>query len=222
VKPRSERRFVSVFSFHPLMFRIVSDLLVKSGFSVGEVRVSAEGREGPTAPEIPQAAAYVVDSHARPGATASVVERIIARYPSAAICVVSEKLGEGEAFPLMQLRVRGFVTYADAPSQLARAVEALIAGGFWISRTLLTRFLEEAVAADGRYRARRFHGDLTHREQEVLDCLVDNLSNKEIGKKLGISERGVKFHVSNLLDKHKVQRRSDLILMFLTETRPRD
>ena len=204
------------------MFRIVSDLLTKSGFSVGEVRVSAEAREGTPAPEIPQAAAYVVDCHARPGSAAFVVEWILARYPAAAICAVGEKLGETEAFPLMQLRVRGFVTYADAPSQLARAVEALIAGGFWISRTLLTRFLEEAVAADSRYRARRLRGELTHREQEVLDCLIDNLSNKEIAKKLGISERGVKFHVSNLLDKHKVHRRSDLILMFLTETRPRD
>jgi len=204
------------------MFRIVSDLLTKSGFSVGEVRVSTEQRDEPAAPEIPQAAAYIVDCHARPGSAASVVERILARYPAAAICVVGEKLGQSEAFPLMQLRVRGFVTYADAPSQLARAVEALIAGGLWISRTLLTRFLEEAVAADSRYRARRLRGELTQREHEVLDCLIDNLSNKEIAKKLGISERGVKFHVSNLLDKHKVQRRSDLILMFLTDTRPRD
>ena len=204
------------------MFRIVSDLLGKSGFSVGEVRVSGEGREAPAIPEIPEAAAYVVDGHPRRGVTASVVEKILARFPSAPICVVGEKLGEAEAFPLMQLRVHGFVTYADAPSQLGRAVEALIAGGFWISRTLLTRFLEEAVAADGRLRARRVQGNLTRREQEVLDCLIENLSNKEIAKKLGISERGVKFHVSNLLDKHRVQRRSDLILLFLTDTVPRD
>jgi hypothetical protein len=47
----------------------------------------------------------------------------------------------------------------------------------------------------------------------LLDCLLENLANKEIANKLNISERTVKFHVSNLLAKYKVQRRADLILL---------
>jgi LuxR family maltose regulon positive regulatory protein len=53
---------------------------------------------------------------------------------------------------------------------------------------------------------------LSQREQEVLASLLLSLSNKEIGDKLNISERTVKFHVSNLLAKFSVQRRADLIL----------
>ena len=53
---------------------------------------------------------------------------------------------------------------------------------------------------------------LSTRENDVLDCLLENLSNKEIGSRLSISERTVKFHVSNLLGKFGVQRRADLIL----------
>src|SRR5258707_656101 len=51
------------------------------------------------------------------------------------------------------------------------------------------------------------------REQEVLDSLLENLSNKEIASKLNIAERTVKFHVSNLLNKFGVRRRADLILL---------
>lgn len=199
------------------MLQIVRGLLPEPAFTVAEQRVWAEPHEGAVQAEVPEADAYIVEAHPRPGSTAAVVERLSARFPSAAICVVGEKLGESEAFPLMQLRVRGFVTYADAPAQLARAVEALSGGGFWISRGLLTQYLEAAIAADGRIRARGARCDFTHREQEVLSGLLQNLSNKEIAKNLGITERGVKFHVSNLLDKRQVRRRSDLILLFLTE-----
>ena len=47
---------------------------------------------------------------------------------------------------------------------------------------------------------------------------MENLSNKEIANNLRISERTVKFHVSNLLAKHGVQRRSDLILLYFQRT----
>jgi DNA-binding CsgD family transcriptional regulator len=55
--------------------------------------------------------------------------------------------------------------------------------------------------------------DLSRREREVLDSLLENLANKEIASRLNISERTVKFHVSNLLNKFGVRRRADLILL---------
>ena len=62
---------------------------------------------------------------------------------------------------------------------------------------------------------------MSKREQEVLELLMLNLSNKEIGSKLNMSERTAKFHVSNLLAKYGVQRRADLILLFVQAERDR-
>ena len=45
---------------------------------------------------------------------------------------------------------------------------------------------------------------VSRREQEVLDCILQGASNKEIASKLNVAERTVKFHVSSLLAKFGV------------------
>lgn len=45
---------------------------------------------------------------------------------------------------------------------------------------------------------------VSRREQEVLDCVLQSLANKEIAAKLNVAERTVKFHVSSLLAKFGV------------------
>ena len=45
---------------------------------------------------------------------------------------------------------------------------------------------------------------VSRREQEVLDCILQGFSNKEIATKLNVAERTVKFHVSSLLAKFGV------------------
>ncbi|MDQ0256624.1 DNA-binding NarL/FixJ family response regulator [Evansella vedderi] len=58
---------------------------------------------------------------------------------------------------------------------------------------------------------------LTEREKEVLVCLVEGLSNKEIGEKLFISEKTVKIHVSKIFKKLKVKSRSQAVIHAVQE-----
>ncbi|GGD01790.1 DNA-binding response regulator [Thalassobacillus devorans] len=53
---------------------------------------------------------------------------------------------------------------------------------------------------------------LTEREKEVLLCLVEGLSNKEIGKRLFISDKTVKIHVSKIFKKLNVKSRSQVVI----------
>ena len=48
---------------------------------------------------------------------------------------------------------------------------------------------------------------------DTISQAGNNLSNSKIGSKLNVTERTVKFHVSNLLNKFGVRRRADLILL---------
>ena len=87
-------------------------------------------------------------------------------------------------------------------------------GGFWVPRSVLSGFVDSVLAGSHSRRLKvDAAADLSRREQEVLNSLLENLANKEIGNKLNISERTVKFHVSNLLNKFGVRRRADLILL---------
>ena len=61
---------------------------------------------------------------------------------------------------------------------------------------------------------------ISHRERQVLDCVMKSQSNKEIGAELHISESTVKFHLARLFEKFGVRRRSDLILQTVQQTAP--
>ena len=74
-----------------------------------------------------------------------------------------------------------------------------------ISReTLLERVAERAQQLLEAGRALGAGVKVSRREQEVLDGILQHQTNKEIAKRLGVSERTVKFHVSSLLAKFGV------------------
>jgi len=52
---------------------------------------------------------------------------------------------------------------------------------------------------------------LTEREREVLSLLARGLSNRDIGKRLYISETTAKFHVGNIIRKLNVTRRAEAV-----------
>ncbi len=53
---------------------------------------------------------------------------------------------------------------------------------------------------------------LTKREEEVFSLLVENKSTKEIGKYLGISEKTVRNHISNAMQKLGVKGRAQAVV----------
>jgi len=131
------------------------------------------------------------------------------------LLVLLPKLEDAIASPLLRLGVKGLLAYEQAPRELARAARQVGAGMYWVPRELLTRFVESILPEVRGCKALECEADISRREREVLDLLLANLSNKEIAGQLFISERTVKFHVSNLLSKFNVQRRADLIVLWM-------
>jgi two-component system nitrate/nitrite response regulator NarL len=163
---------------------------------------------------MPRAAIYVVDASLPRPALEALVGGILEHYPAARVLVVAEDFTEANSFSLLRIGVKGLVTYADTHEQLQRALPQVAAGGFWVPRPVLSRFVDTILRGASGHRVKiSGASDLSRREQEALDALLENLSNKEIASKLHISERTVKFHVSNLLQKFGVRRRADLILL---------
>ncbi len=153
----------------------------------------------------------MVDACYPPAATTALINELLDTSPAALILVLAEQLSESFAFPLLRSGVKGLLTYAHARRQFLPALTAVSRGGYWVPRVLLTLFLDTLLSRGAAPEPAR-RTSLSRREQDVLDPLLLNFSNKEIAARLNISERTVKFHVSNLLAKFQVQRRADLIL----------
>jgi len=166
---------------------------------------------------LPRASVYVIDAATNPQITTGLVSHIVEHYPKSQVLVLAEKFEEAIAFPLLHCGIKGLLTYSEATEQLPRALETVSSGGYWVPRPLLARFVD-SILEKGRNGGRRLPAisvKVSLREQQILAALLENRSNKEIANQLNISERTVKFHVSNLLAKYGVQRRADLILMSL-------
>ena len=56
---------------------------------------------------------------------------------------------------------------------------------------------------------------LTKREKEIFDYLITNKTTKEIAQKLGISEKTVRNHISNVMQKLGVKGRAGAVIELL-------
>jgi DNA-binding NarL/FixJ family response regulator len=218
VKARSPRRAsVCLLAFHPLVLSEFERLLSDHPLAVTGRRLEPDLLADPARLDVPKASVYVLESHAHRPTTEALVVGVLARQPAGRVVVVAEKFDQGVAFPLLRLGAKGLLTFAECSEQLARAVLEVVGGGFWVPRALLSSFVDETITSARRPRGPAGPARLSRREKEVMDSLLENLSNKEIAAKLNMSERTAKFHVSNLLAKYGVRRRADLILLTYTQ-----
>jgi len=204
-------RHAYLLSPHQFVLEELGRWLVQPGIPFERIRLPYSLTPRPGRLQSTRGSVCVVDACYPPVATASLINELLDASPSALIVVLAEELSESFAFPLLRAGVKGLLTYASARRQFLPALTAVSKGGYWVPRVLLTLFLDTLLSRGAAPEPAR-RTSLSRREQDVLDPLLLNFSNKEIASRLNISERTVKFHVSNLLAKFQVQRRADLIL----------
>ena len=212
-KRTNSKLTVCLLSPHPLVLSEFERILNKPQF-----KVISKQLESTLAPDLrnlepPKAQVYIVDAHAARQATGALLSNLIERFADARLIVVGDQHQDANSFSLLRLGVKGILTYQEAREQLVRALPLVANGGFWVPRSVLSGFVDSILTNQSRRLKSDSVANLSRREQEVLDSLLENLSNKEIASKLNIAERTVKFHVSNLLNKFGVRRRADLILL---------
>lgn len=166
--------------------------------------------------QFPKSSVYLIDSASCSMGAAEQVRQILQQQPDANILVLGESFQQQYAFELLSLGVKGMVTHDKMAEHLPKAIQTISQGGLWVWRDMLSDFVDALVCRSRRKEDVVLSQDvrMSGRERQIADALRHNLTNKEIANLLHISERTVKFHVSNLLSKFKVQRRSDLLLLW--------
>jgi DNA-binding NarL/FixJ family response regulator len=118
---------------------------------------------------------------------------------------------------------RGYVLKGIDFPTLLQAIKTVHKGGLWIDKELgAAEGFEEIAQGQMGERAEPGYNDaistLTKRETEILKLVAEGLTNEEIGKKIFISEKTVKTHLTNIFDKLKVNNRFKAALLIMGHT----
>jgi DNA-binding NarL/FixJ family response regulator len=100
---------------------------------------------------------------------------------------------------------RGYLLKGASRAEIFEAIRTVHAGGSLLQPVVTGRLL------DHMSREQTSPEPLTPREVEVLGLLALGLTNREIAKRLFISERTVKFHVSSLMHKLGAENRTETV-----------
>ena len=134
------------------------------------------------------------------------VARLEAARPDLRIVATGSAADESTVLDVIASGAKGYVDEAASAAEFVQAIRVVNRGSLWVSRRILSMFIERANRFEGRtFPAARIV--LTTREREVLEMLVAGNSNKEIATPLGIEVRTVKSHISKLLRKTGVRNR---------------
>lgn len=131
-----------------------------------------------------------------------------------AILMVTAGIDNATTLRVLQEGASGIFLKHSPPARLLTAIHEIADGRTWLDKRAMQSALAEAN--DGRNEERE-RQQLTARERDVLQGILDGLSNKEIGTRLAVSESSVKAALQQLFDKTGVRTRSQLVRIVLEE-----
>jgi DNA-binding NarL/FixJ family response regulator len=137
--------------------------------------------------------------------------RITSAHPSVAVLVLTMLEGDDSVFAAMRAGARGYLLKGADRSEIARALEGVAHGEVVFSAGIASRVLAFFAAGPGAAPSLDPFPGLTEREREILDLVARGLTNAEIARRLVVSDKTVRNHVSNVFAKLQVAGRAEAV-----------
>jgi DNA-binding NarL/FixJ family response regulator len=160
-----------------------------------------------------------------PGNGIRAAARIAAQLPGAAVVMISAAGDDDTLFAALRAGAVGYLPKEMAFTRLPEALLGVLDGEAAVPRDVTARLLGE-FRRPGRIRSHRHPmragANLTSRETDVLELLVEGLGTMEIGQRLFLAPPTVRSHVAALMRKFGVRDRDALRALFRDSQRVRE
>jgi DNA-binding NarL/FixJ family response regulator len=145
-----------------------------------------------------------------PGSVLEAIERVSqARKTKVLIFTAYDDVNR--AMEALDAGAQGFVLKGRPSGDLGEAIEAVLHGELYVSPDFSKKLM-----AGFRHRSRRERelraAKLSTRERQLVECLLEAKSNKEIARTLNLSEKTIKHYMTNLMNKLRVKSRVEVVL----------
>jgi DNA-binding NarL/FixJ family response regulator len=173
------------------MAEAVYQLLVTNGYD--DVLVSGRSPANGVAPDV-----LLVD-------IATLSHGLLAQYSEAKVLLIDTGIEQDKlCATLLSYRIHGILSPRTEFHLFKKALEAVGKGQIWIDNESV-----KAVLHDREIISRTGH--ISGREQEIIHCACQGLSNNEIGQRLALSPHTVKAHLNRIFRKLNITSRSKLM-----------
>ncbi len=137
--------------------------------------------------------------------------------PQARIIMLTASDEEADLYEAVKNGASGYLLKDSSIDEVAQAVRVVADGQSLISPSMAIKLLDEFKQMSRSDRSSVPTPRLTERELEVLRLVAQGLNNREIAKRLFISENTVKNHVRNILEKLQLHSRMEAVMYAVRE-----
>ena len=209
---------IAIVDDHPLFREGVAHTLRRQpGFEVvaeGSSAAEAIAIAGQRLPDI-----MLLDL-SMPGGGLEAVRQIAAAYPVVKVIMLTVSQDEEDVTTALRAGARAYVLKGVAARELVEIIRSVAAGDAYVTPSLAASLLFDLRSTPAHRPNAGPLGELTERELQILERVAAGDSNKEIGATLQVSEKTVKHHMTNILQKLQVRNRVEAALLARSGERP--
>lgn len=139
------------------------------------------------------------------------------------VLLFGQTMSDDYLYDAIRAGARGYLNEKMRASHLITALEEVISGGYWVERKIMYKLISDKSTHDKiDENISALAINLSVRESEVLELILQGLTTNEISERIFLSHQGVKAHLTSLFRKFEVKNRAQLIIHALDVASPVD